>query len=171
MINSITNLYPQYHYTQDRRQNNIPVAIERRSGTDRRSQNRVVMDSKLTRDLYEIKNRIAKLDNFSQKTLTQKISVQNPYFASKNTLTQDTFIKAAKPDNTEIARQEAKMQEKADMSYQAGMMAAALAGAIALSFMGPAGAVIAFGSAFYIGSRVCKNIIAKEIKDGEKLEN
>ncbi len=168
-MNSITNLYPQYHYSQDRRQNNIPVAVERRSGNDRRSQNRVVMDSKLTRDLYEVKERVAKMENFSPKVLTQRLTTQNPNFASKNSFTQDQFVKAAKPDISEIARQEAKLQEKAAMSHNAGMMAAALAGAIALSFMGAAGAVIAFGSALYIGSRVCKNMIVKEIKEDEQV--
>ena len=79
MINNITNLYPQYQYSQDRRQNNIPVAIERRSGNDRRSQNRVTMDSKLTRDLYEVKERVAKLENFSLSILFPLDTTPTPF--------------------------------------------------------------------------------------------
>ncbi len=53
-LNRITRLYPQYQRSQDRRQRNIPVAIERRSGQDRRSTDRVALDSQLTRDIFEV---------------------------------------------------------------------------------------------------------------------
>ena len=54
-LNSIQRLYPQYQRSQDRRQRDIPVAIDRRSGQDRREQDRVVMDKQLTKDIFEVK--------------------------------------------------------------------------------------------------------------------
>lgn len=54
----ISSLYPQYQRSQDRRQQNIPVAIDRRSGKDRRSEDRVQLDTRLTRDIFEVKKYI-----------------------------------------------------------------------------------------------------------------
>ena len=170
MINSITSLYPQYQYNSDRRQNNIPVAIERRSGNDRRMQDRVVLDTKLTRDIFEVKGQVAKLDKLSPSFLGKQLTTQSFKFAEKNNFTQDQFIKSAKPDSTEILRQEAKLQQQSDTAFKMSVLAAALAGIAAASFMGPAGAVIAVGSTFYIGSKICKNIIEQELKDDEEVK-
>lgn len=165
MINTITNLYPQYHYNADRRQNNMPVAIDRRSGTDRRNQDRVMLDSKLTRDIYEVKGQVAKLEKFSPSFIGKQMTAQCVKFADKNNFTKDQFIKTMKPDSTEIIRQEAKQREQSDTSFKMGVLAAALSGIAAVSFMGAAGAVIAVGSAFYIGSKICKNVIEQEMKE------
>ncbi|MCD7879698.1 MAG: hypothetical protein LUG16_07190 [Candidatus Gastranaerophilales bacterium] len=164
----ITSLYPQYQRGKDRRQQNIPVAVERRSGQDRRSQDRVLLDSKLTRDIFEVKSQVAKLESLSPKLFTDRVTTQNPNFSSQNNFTQDQLLKQTKPDYSEIARQEAKLQDKASTSFQVGVISAALAGAIAVSFMGTTGAVIAVGTCIYVGARVLKTLMAKQIDDKDK---
>lgn len=161
----ITRLYPQYQRSTDRRQQNIPVAVERRSGKDRRSQDRVVMDKQLTKDIYQVKAQIAKLEALSPKLFSENVTTKNPTFASMNNFTQDQLVKESKPDMSAIARQEAQLQNKASTSFQLGILSAALAGAIAVSFMGSVGAVIAIGTSLYIGARVLKVLITKELAE------
>lgn len=170
MINNITSLYPQYQYNGDRRQNNIPVAVDRRSGTDRRTQDRVVLDTKLTKDIFEVKGQVSKLEKLSPSFLGRQLSMQSFKFAEKNNFTQDQFIKSTKPDTTEILRQEAKLRQQSDTAFKMSVLAAALSGIAAASFMGPIGAVIAVGSTFYIGSKICKNVIEQEMKDDEEIK-
>lgn len=167
-MHRITSLYPQYQRSQDRRQQNIPVAIDRRSGLDRRSPDRVALDRQLTKDIYDVKSKVAKLEELAPKLFETNITKQAPTFGAMNNMNQDQLVKAVKPDMAEIARQEAKLQDKASTSFQVGVIAAALAGAIAVSFMGSAGAVIAIGTTLYIGGRIIKTLIAREIKDNEK---
>lgn len=164
----ITSLYPQYQRSQDRRQNNIPVAIERRSGVDRRSQDRVALDRQLTKDIFEVKSQVAKLESLAPKLFEANVTKQAPTFGAMNNMTQDQLVKESKPDMSAIARQEAQLQDKASTSFQMGVLAAALAGAIAVSFMGSAGAVIAIGTTLYVGARVIKTLIAKELKEEDK---
>lgn len=163
----ITSLYPQYQKSQDRRQQNIPVAVDRRSGIDRRSQDRVALDRQLTKDIFEVKSKVAKLEAIAPKLFENNVTTQAPSFSSMNNMTQDMIVKESKPDNTEIARQEAKLQEKADTNFKVGVLASALAASIAVSFMGTAGAVIAVGTGLYIGARVLKTMVAKELQDRE----
>lgn len=170
-MTNLTNLYPQYRRTADRRQQNIPVAVERRSGVDRRSQERVALDSKLTKDIYEVKSQVAKLEALAPKLFENNVTTQSPTFASMNNFTQDQLVKEAKPDPSAIARQKAQLQDKASVSFQIGILSAALAGAIAVSFMGTTGAVIAIGTSLYIGARVVKALIVKEMKEEEKTKN
>jgi len=165
MMNRITALYPQYQRSQDRRQQNIPVAVDRRSGNDRRGENRVNFDKQLTRDLYEVKSKISQLESIAPKLFENSVTTKAPTFSSMNNMTQDLLVKESKPDNTAIARQQAKLQSTADTSFKIGIIAAALAASIAVSFMGPAGAVIAVGTGCYIGARVLKTMVEKELKD------
>lgn len=167
-MHRITSLYPQYQKSQDRRQQNIPVAVERRSGRERRSPDRVALDHQLTKDIFEVKSQVAKLENIMPKLFEMNVTKQAPTFGSMNNMTQDQLVKESKPDMAAIARQEAKLQEKASTSFQIGVIAAALAGSIAVSFMGSAGAVIAIGTVLYIGARVLKTMITKEIEDEKK---
>ena len=60
-MQNIRNLYPQYKYSTDRRQQNIPVAVDRRSGNDRRGNDRVAFDTQLTKDIFDVKNQVSKL--------------------------------------------------------------------------------------------------------------
>lgn len=160
-----TTLYPQYQRSQDRRQQNIPVAVDRRSGNDRRSQDRVVMDTKLTKDIFEVKSKVAKLEAIAPSLFAHQVTTQNPTFASMNNFTQDQLVKETKPDNSAIARQEAQLKDKASTSFKAGILTAALAGALAVSFLGPVGGVIAVGTALYVGARVLKVVMDKELRD------
>ncbi len=167
----ITSLYPQYQRSQDRRQQNIPVAVDRRSGIDRRSQERVVMDSRLTRDIFEVKSKVAQIESMAPKLFESRVTTEQPTFSSMNNTAQDMLVKESKPDNTAIAREEAKLQNTADTSFKIGILAAALAASIAVSFMGTAGVVIAVGTSLYIGARVLKTAVSKELQDGEDTEN
>ena len=85
-----------------------------------------------------------------------------------NQTQQDILVKETKPDPTEIARQEAKLQARQETNFQIGVIAASLAAAIALSAFSSAGAVIAIGTAVYIGGRILKAAIVKEMSDNEK---
>ena len=167
-MHKITSLYPQYEKSQDRRQQNIPVLVERRSGKERRSTDRIVLDRQLTKDLFEVKSQVAKLETMMPKLFELNVTKEAPTFGSMNNMTQDTLVKESKPDMAAIARQEAKLQDKASTSFQIGVIAAALAGAIAISFMGSTGAVIALGTFLYIGARVLKTMISKEIEEDKK---
>ncbi len=164
-MHRITTLYPQYKLSEDRRQQNIPVAVDRRSGKDRRGEDRVALDRQLTKDIFEVKSKVAKLEALAPSLFAQQVTTKNPTFASMNNFTQDQLVKESKPDMSAIARQEAQLQDKASTSFAVGILSAALAGAIAVSFMGTAGAVIAIGTTLYIGARVLKTLMAKEIQD------
>ncbi len=170
-MTSITSLYPQYQRSVDRRQQNIPVAVDRRSGQDRRGQDRVPLDTQLTRDIYDVKSSVAKLESMTPKLFEKNVTTQSPTFASMNNFTQDQLVKETKPDPAAIARQEAALKSKASAAFQIGVLSAALAAAIGVSFMGTAGAVVALGTSLYIGARVLKVLIAKEIKDEDKVNN
>lgn len=166
----VNRLYPQYQRSQDRRQQNIPVAVERRSGRDRRSEDRVVLDKQLTRDLYDVKSKVAKLEALSPKIFEDNVTKQAPTFSAMNNMTQDILLKESKPDFSEIARREAEIESMEATKFQIGMIAAALVAAVGLSFLSSAGAVIAIGTALYIGGRVLKTLIANQIKDDDKKE-
>ncbi len=164
-MTNITRLYPQYRRSEDRRQHNIPVAVERRSGMDRRGQSRISLDKQLTKDIYEVKSQVAKIESLAPKLFENNIMTQSQTFASMNNFTQDLLVKETKPDSAEIARQEAQLRDKASTSFQMGVLSAALAGAIAVSFMGTTGAIIAIGTGLYIGARVIKALVVKEMKE------
>ena len=165
---NMTRLYPQYQTTQDRRQQNIPVAIERRSGRDRRSEDRVALDTKLTKDIFEVKSKVAKIELLSPKLFESNVVKQAPNFTSMNQTQQDILVRETRPDPSEIARQEAKLQEKKETTFQIGVIAASLTAAMALSAFSSAGAVIAIGTAVYVGGRLLKAAIVKEMSDKDK---
>lgn len=164
---SVQRLYPQYQRSQDRRQRDIPVAIDRRSGVDRRNEDRVVLDKQLTKDIFEVKSKVAKLEALSPKLFSENVVKQAPSFSAMNNTTQDLLVKEAKLDPSELARQELKLKEKEATVFKMGMIAFGLAAAIGLSCMSTAGAVIAIGTGLYIGARALKAAIVRETKDKE----
>lgn len=166
----VNRLYPQYQRSGDRRQQSIPVAVERRSGKDRRSEDRVVLDKQLTKDLYDVKSKVSKLEALSPKMFENNITTQAPVFASMNNMTQDILVKESKPDYAEIARREAEIERKEATKFQVTMIAFALIAAIGLSMMSSAGAVIAIGTGLYVGARILKALIAKEIKNEDSKD-
>ena len=168
VMHKITSLYPQYKPSEDRRQQNIPVAVDRRSGKDRRSADRVQLDSQLTRDIYEVKSKVAQLEAIAPKLFENNISKQAPTFASMSNMQNDQLVKQQKQiDLAEIEKQEEKLQDRASLAFQIGIISAALAFGIAISFMSSIGAVIAISTAAYIGARVLKALIAKEMQDSD----
>ena len=168
IMEKISELYPQYQRSKDRRQQNIPVAIERRSGNERRSPERVDFDKKLTKDLYDIKNQLAKIEALSPKLFTSRVTTEQPTFSSMNNDTQDRLVKESKPDMSEIERKEAQLQEKASTAFQLGILTAALTAALAVSFTGTIGALIGIGTFIYVGARVFKTLLVKELQDDKK---
>jgi len=60
VVSNIYKLYPQYQITADRRQQSVPVVQERRSGQDRRTEERVILPTNIKRDLYDVKTRCEK---------------------------------------------------------------------------------------------------------------
>lgn len=166
----VTRLYPQYQRSQDRRQQNIPVAVDRRSGRDRRSEDRVVLDRQLTKDIFDVKSRVAKIESIAPKLFESSVTKNAPTFASMNNMTQDILVKEAKPDPSEIARREAEIQNKEATKVQIAIIGFALLAAMGLSMLSSAGVVVAIGTGLYIGARILKTIIAKEISD-EKENN
>ena len=91
-MHNVTNLYPQYKISQDRRQQNIPVAVERRSGKDRRSADRVQLDAQLTKDIFQVKEQVAKLEMLTPKFFESNVTTKPPTFGSMNNLANDQFL-------------------------------------------------------------------------------
>ena len=166
----VNRLYPQYQRSQDRRQQNIPVAVERRSGRDRRSEDRVVLDKQLTKDIFDVKSKVAKIEALSPKFFESNVTTQAPSFSAMNNMSQDVLVKESKPDAAEMARLEAEIEDKEATKFQLGMVAAALVAAVGLSALSSAGAVIAIGTGLYIGARVLKALIVKHINGKDTKE-
>ncbi len=158
-------LYPQYQYSQDRRQQNIPVAYDRRNGGDRRNQDRVQLDTKLTRDIFVVKGKI--------KDITGTISFDSSQNNIKNienikaisSVQSDMFIKS---QNAVESNREAAAKSEVSNNFQTGMLALALAGVLFTPFIGPAGIVIAAGATIYVGARVLKEAVSQQVKDDKK---
>ncbi len=166
-MHRITSLYPQYQRNQDRRQQNIPVAIDRRSGNDRRSSDRVMLDKQLTRDIFEVKSKVAQLEKMAPKLFETGMTKQSATFGALSNNGQNQVINAAK-EMASIQKQEEKLKDKASTTFQIGVLAAALTGAFAISYMGSAAAVIAIGTTIYIGGKILKAMLSKEIKNDTK---
>lgn len=164
---AINGLYPQYKRSADRRQQNIPVAIDRRSGKDRRSEDRVMLDKQLTKDIFEVKSKVAKLESLSPKLFENNVVKQAPSFSETNNMTKDILVKRNMPDSTELARRELRMKKAEMLKFQIGLIATALAAAAILTSLTGAGAVIALGTGAYIGGRILKLVITRELSDNK----
>ena len=155
-------LYPQYQTTTDRRKQNVPVAFERRSGEDRRTQERVALDTNLTRDIFQVKNSIVNI----QKTAPQKI--ENVSKAATNTIKADQFIKEQKiNDSSKIE----KPQEPISASTIMGtILGVGLVGIVASTFLGTVGAVFSVCLGAYCGGKMLKQAIVAHLVD-ENIKN
>lgn len=164
----ITSLYPQYQYAQDRRQQNIPVEFDRRTGVDRRAQDRVKLDEKLTRDIFEVRGKV--------KDITGTISFDSSQNNVKNlaninaisAVQSDQFIKTQNQTEQNILAN--NTPDSPSRPLEAGLLAVALAGVLFTPFIGPIGAVIALGSTFYVGAKLLKSAVAQQVKDSAKKE-
>lgn len=172
----VVKLYPQYNIIKDRRIQKdpvSPVAFERRSGKDRRSDDRLRLDTNLTRDIFEVKNKVSQIQQSAQKT-TQKILpqntektnfTQNVSKAALGSIKADQFIKTNKPNSVENSKTFAKT--KSDATAVAGIITAMLGGIMASTFLGPAGIGVAIGLGAYFGGKILKNAIVSHLKKNQ----
>ena len=166
----VNRLYPQYRQSQDRRQQNIPVAVDRRRGRYRRSEDRVQLDTQLTRDIFQVKSKVAQIEAMTPSLFTSCVAKNPTTFTAMNNMTQDTLVKEAKLDSTEIARREAEIQKKDATKFQIAVIGLALFAAVGISAMSTAGIVVAIGTGLYIGARVLKVLINNQVKDTDTKE-
>lgn len=166
----ISSLYPQYQRSKDRRQQNIPVAIDRRSGKDRRSEDRVQLDSQLTRDIFQVKQSVARLEAIAPKLFVSNVTRNVPTFGAKNNMTQDQLVITSEKAFSEEVKKEEELQDSASTTFKLGVLASSLFAAFALSFLGSAGVVIAIGTGLYIGAKVLKSIAIRESKKNDKVD-
>lgn len=138
----ITNLYPQYNNSRDRRQQNIPVTVERRSGVDRRSSDRLQLDSRLTQDIFAVKNQVAKLGSIA------------PVFFKGNNLNADEFTHEY--DNQKDIDSEKSLRDKASIPFKIGVLGSAAALGVLISFLTPMQACLAIGATISLGIAIMK---------------
>lgn len=167
----VVKLYPQYNTMRERRQTNSSVPFERRSGQDRRSDDRVQLDTNLTRDIFEIKSKVAQIQNSGAK-LTQNASsqkeekisfIENISKAAQNSIQTDQFINSKKSAVQESPKEIAESKSKT--AALGGVLAVVLGGTLASAFLGVAGAGVALGLGIYFGGKFLKNAIVSHIKN------
>ncbi len=158
-------LYPQYKVIKDRRQEQTPVAFERRSGVERRSQDRVALDTSLTKDIFEIRSKMSQAQSSSPVNNSQKVAfTQNSANAVLTSLKKDEFQRTTdKEVNKPSPKAVSKMDSAAPLAL--GILGCTLGGIIASSFMGPAGAVVAVGAGVYLGGKLVKQVVEAHLQD------
>lgn len=162
----VNRLYPQYSVSSERRKQSISVPFERRSGTDRRSEERVSMDTNLTRDIFEVRNSISELQKTTQKS-TEKFNIDaTASTAAPNILRGDQFVKTEKEKPVEPVSK--KNEPPSTMALMGGILAVAMGGVIATTLLGTAGAVIAVSFGAYLGGKILKQAIVNQIVENEK---
>src|SRR5574344_1373577 len=163
----MNKLYPQYSFVNDRRKQNIPVTQERRSGLDRRSGTRINLDTNLTKDIYEVKNKVALNQSQGIKTenKAQKISfTQNASKAIQHTLSKDIFTKATK--DYDVARETANIEvnkKYASDTMLAGVLGTIFVGTLAAVSLGGAGIAVALGLGTFVGCKAISEAIKSHI--------
>lgn len=174
----VVKLYPQYNLTQERRKQNpdTPVSFERRSGVERRNEDRIKLDTNLTRDIFEIKSKVSQIPlignpiggkQIEQTPQVNKVEnttnhIQNASKAAQNEIKTDQFIKTTKPDSQQSPSFEAK--PKSDTGALAGVFASILGGVLASTMIGVAGIAVAIGIGGYFGGKFLKSAIVSHIK-------
>ncbi len=157
-------LYPQYNIVNDRRKSSVPVELDRRSGGERRSADRLQLDTGLKKDIFEIKSKIQNIQKTDPQNVEQSKAKDVSFTraaADKMTIhTGDEFIKT-------IVKNEPKVEiPKADSTPPSAMgaMAFMLGGIIAATTMGAAavGAVVGLGA--YFGAKIIKEVVSSRLK-------
>lgn len=168
----VVKLYPQYNITKERRQQNAPspVAFERRSGVDRRSDDRVKLDTTLTRDIFEIKNKVSQIQQATQKLAPQKAEkttfTQNISKAAQGSIKTDQFIKNIKANSENLTDSPKTLAKyKSDAGAIAGIIGVMLGGILASTFLGIAGVGIAIGLGVYFGGKLLRSAIVSHLKN------
>lgn len=160
---AIHKLYPQYSIVNDRRKQSSPVEFDRRSGIDRRSPDRVQLDTGLTRDIFEIKSKVSQLQNTAQKKAENITFTQNAPKIAQNNLKTDQFIRTTKPESTN-QNSPSNIASESSAASAAGALACVFGGIIAASCLGSVGAGMAIGLSTYFGGKVFKEIIVSHLK-------
>lgn len=162
----VNRLYPQYNVRQERRQQKnpvSPVAFERRSGIDRRTEDRVRLDTTLTKDIFEIKSKVAQVQQSSSQKAEKVSFTQKSSNAAQHSIKTDQFIRTTKPAVTESPKEIAK--SKSTAGAMAGVLAAVLGGTLASTFLGIAGIGVAIGIGAYFGGKALRGAIVSHLKN------
>jgi len=146
----VYKLYPQYKVQQDRRQSIIPVTFDRRSGIDRRSTDRIKLETNLTRDIFIVKGKISELRNNEKIGFMHKIPFAGKIFEMNNGNNQ--------------TKKDFKIQSDSKSMIKAGMIVGALATTMSSLFLGITGVVVAIGSGVYFGCKAVKQAISSQLK-------
>lgn len=144
----VDTLYPQYKIIQDRRREEnpvSPVAFERRSGIDRRSPDRVRLNSQLTRDVFEVKGKINTIKQ------TQKMAEKVPFTSN--------VLNILKPNNKTMTDASSKV-ETAKVAAVSGVFL----GLLAALTLNPIAGVAALAIGSYVGAKAFKAAVASHIK-------
>lgn len=165
-------LYPQYNIIQERRLQNSNVEVERRSGFDRRSSERVKLDTNLTRDIFEVKSKVAKVSKIqpfeAQKVELRKAEsqkIQKTTFthsapkAAQNSIKTDQFIKTTKPDSPKPLKKDSKPPSPF------GVLGVMLGSVLVAPLLGAAGIGIAIGLGVYFGAKLFRASIVSHLKN------
>ncbi|MDD3150631.1 MAG: hypothetical protein PHV68_07325 [Candidatus Gastranaerophilales bacterium] len=164
---SVGKLYPQYRVLDDRRQNNLCVENDRRTGMDRRSPDRVRLHTELTKDIFEVKNKVATFqgDNVKAETAQKTEPTQITRIAEKipfinNLSKNDNTLRDINKTNNNLSKEQSA--EVMKIGILSGIFVG-MVGALALNsvVIGIAGV----GVGCYIGARIAKNIIVSHSKD------
>ena len=158
-----TKLYPQYKVINDRRQQNVPVENDRRSGVERRSQDRVQLDTKLTRDIFEIRSKVTPFQRPDASNVSKVAFTQNAEKAVLNTLKTDQFVKSTPDETSSDAKIEPTSNTKS-AALAGGVLVSILGGIVVSTFMGPAGICIALGVGSYFGGKLLNQVISTHMR-------
>jgi hypothetical protein len=153
----IYSLYPQYTVNQERRTQSNPVFDDRRSGLDRRSNDRIKLDSALTKDIFVVRN---KINSMQEK---DPIGFTNHNANAFKALT-DIINPVKKQDLANLKLKNTMENVKSDVNQQAGIIGGALASVMSVLLTGASSAVVALGTVVYIGCKSVKNVISSYLK-------
>lgn len=152
-------LYPQYNVSNDRRKQNIDVPQERRTGIERRSEDRISLDTDIMRDLYDVKDKVSKISgsNFNQSIST----------AATNSIYSDQFVRTNKPNHIENVMK--NNEPPSSTAIMGGILLTALSGVMAGALFGTiAGVGVALGIGAYMGGKILKQAIVEHMTESEK---
>lgn len=163
MINAY-KLYPQYSTTQDRRQHDLPVSAERRSGMDRRAQGRISIDRTLSKDIVEIKSKVHNNTNSNKNASLINKFIKNIAFNGKT-------AEKINPANFNTPIQKTTNLTNIIKNNEQGVNAAGsaaiglLAGIMGTLLLGPVAGVASFGVGIYFGTKAVSSMVKTHLKN------
>jgi|GEM_PF-5351676 len=154
MIN-VCNMYPQYQAIPDRRVQTQQVAVDRRSGIDRRAVNRIKLNNNLTKDIFVLRSSVSNSDKNVNKvsdgspvlSFTQKLQKTLESINSNNN--KNTYSTAIKSDNVSSV----------------GMLISGLAAVIGGVLLGIGGLATGIGATVYTSAKSIKNVVSGQFKE------